>query len=130
MTPLLERLKVSDVAAKPRAWSVTLDGEPLLYLSENHVAVNDLRSSQQYRWGFALRRNPWTERPRLHATDDAVHLFAGEERVGILRWSAERPGHAEVKVFDLDHRLLDLEVRYRQLPSPEVGPIAPAGLGL
>ena len=130
MNELLDRLQVEAVSAKPPAWSVTLDGEPLLYLSENHVAVNDLRASQKYRWGFALLRNPWTEPPRLQANGDAVHLFAGDERVGIMRWSAERPAHAEVKVFDLDHRLLDLEVRYRQHPSPELGATPAAALGL
>ena len=130
MTDLLDRLQVSDASGKSPAWTVTLDGAPLFHLTENHVAVNDLRSSQMYRWGFALLRNPWKEAPRLQGSGDEAHLFAGEQRVAIMRWSAERPAHVEVKVFDLDHRLLDLEVRYRQLPGRELRVPEPAiGLG-
>lgn len=130
MSPLLERFAVEAVDGRTTAWVVRLDGVRLLHLTENHLAVNDLRASNQFNRGFALLRNPWIDAPRLEEHDGAVHLFGGDTRVGIMRWHPERPAHVEVVVFDLKDRLLDLEVRYRQLPAPGVvhEPAAP-GLG-
>jgi hypothetical protein len=126
VTSLLDRFEVVTAAAASPTWVVKLDDTPLLHLSDNHVGVNDLRTANRFHWGFALLRNPWTEPPRLQEADGAVHLFAGQRRVAIMQWHEERPAHVEVKVFDLDHRLLDLEVRYRQLPASGVLHTQPA----
>jgi hypothetical protein len=130
MSGLLERLEVSALDGMRPAWLVRLDGAPLLHLTENHVAVNDLRATHQFRWGFALLRSPWTGPPELRARDDVVDLFGGDERVGILRWNHARPAHVDVTLFDLDHRLLDAEVRYRQLPATGVLQVPSAPLAL
>lgn len=130
LTALADRVAVAVAPGRVPAWSVTLDGEPLLHLSENHVAVNDLRASHAYRWGFALVRDAWVAPPRLLTEGGAVHLMAGQRPVVTLRWHPDRPAHVGVEVFDHDHRSLDVEVRYRQLPP--LGPRtveAAAGLG-
>ena len=124
MSGMLERLEVHEVGEKPPAWLVRLDGAPLLHLTDNHIAINDLRATHQFRWGFALLRNPWTVAPRLAERDRVVDLYGGDERVGILRWDPARPAHIEVTVFDLENQLLHTEVRYRQLPGAGVEPVS------
>jgi len=120
MSGLLERFEVCEVGSATPAWLVRFDDAPLLHLTENHLAINDLRASHQFRWGFALLRSPWSAPPRLVERDDVVDLFGGDERVGILRWDAAHPAHVEVTVFDLGNQLLHTDVRYRQLAGTGV----------
>lgn len=124
---LLERLSVAEVGGRTPGWQVSLDGAPLLHLSEGHVAVNDLRATHQFRWGFALLRRRWESTPSMLARDDSVEVHAGDGRPVVkLRWDADRPAHVAVEVVDFDARLLDIEVRYRQLPSRVVVGVEPA----
>ena len=127
MSALLERLTVDAIDGRTPGWQVALDGAPLLHLSEGHVAVNDLRAAHQFHWGLALLRRRWDAAPHLRDAGDAVEVHAGDGRpIVTLRWHQERPAHVEVEVVDYESRLLDLEVRYRQLPSQTLPGVEPA----
>lgn len=130
MSELIDRLEIAETPGRAPAWTITLDGAPLLHLSENHVAVNDLRASHMYRWGIALLREPWSAPPELASDDRGVRVLAGRRPVVALHWDRERPALVGVEVFDFDRRLLDIEVRYRELPTPgTVGIGVAAALG-
>jgi hypothetical protein len=125
MSQLIDRVSIAPTTGQVPGWAVALDDAPLLHLSEQHVAVNDLRASRQFHWGIALLRRSWTEAPGLRAADDAVQVLAADGApVVTLRWHPDRPAHVGVEVDDFGARMLDLEVRYRQLPSRELPGIA------